>query len=80
MFRISTLCALLIALVVTYAGIRPSGTHGNGSRAAFTTTEQEFSEEGALDRFEIDELFLPKLNIDLPALFDWSDLASAYYA
>jgi hypothetical protein len=80
MFKISPLFALLIALTVAYANICPPGVHGKESRAAFTTVEQEFSEDDALDRFEIDELFLPKLNIDLRALFDWSDLASAYYA
>jgi hypothetical protein len=40
-------------------------------------TGQELTED---DRFEVDELFLPKLNVELPELFDWSDIDNAYYA
>jgi hypothetical protein len=47
---------------------------------SFNTLEQEFSEDDALDRFEIDEWFLPRLNVDLPDLFDWSNGDNAYYA
>jgi hypothetical protein len=47
---------------------------------AFSIKPQEFSEDDALDRFEIDEWFLPRLNVELPALFDWSAADSAYYA
>jgi hypothetical protein len=61
----------------------PSGArleHAGNPYLAFNMIEQEFSEDGALERFEIDELFLPKLNVDLPELFDWSAIDSAYYA
>ena len=47
---------------------------------AFSTNSQELSEDDALDRFEIDEWFLPKLNVELPALFDWGAGDNAYYA
>jgi PEP-CTERM motif len=47
---------------------------------AFSQYDQEFSEEGALERFEIDELFLPRLNVELPELFDWNEVDSSYYA
>jgi hypothetical protein len=72
MLKISVICALLIAGTALERAGNPD--------LAFNTMEQEFSEDDALERFEIDELFLPKLNLDLPELFDWSDIDSAYYA
>jgi hypothetical protein len=51
-----------------------------GALFAFGSLNQELSEEGALDRFEVDDMFLPKLNVDLPELFDWSDIENTYFA
>jgi hypothetical protein len=51
-----------------------------GALFAFGSLNQELSEEGALDRFEVDDMFLPKLNVELPELFDWSDIENTYFA
>jgi hypothetical protein len=68
--------SVVVALVLTCAG-----TSANLEESfAFSIKPQELSEDDALDRFEIDEWFLPKLNIELPALFDWGAVESAYYA
>jgi hypothetical protein len=50
--------------------------------ASFTSSGlyQELSEDDALDRFEIDDMYLPKLNVELPELFDWSDIDNTYFA
>jgi hypothetical protein len=61
------------------ADIRTASDYDN-PYLSFNTLEQEFSEDDALDRFEIDEWFLPRLNVDLPELFDWSNGDNAYYA
>ena len=47
---------------------------------AFNSLNQELSEDDALDRFEVDDLYLPKLNVELPELFDWSDIENTYFA
>lgn len=47
---------------------------------AFNSLNQELSEEDALERFEVDEFYLPRINVELPELFDWSDLESTYLA
>ena len=72
MSRASVLLALVVACASTSAGLE--------EYFAFSMNPQEFSEDDALDRFEVDEWFLPKLNIELPALFDWGAADSAYYA
>jgi hypothetical protein len=51
-----------------------------GALFAFNSLNQELSEDDALDRFEVDELNLPKLNVELPELFDWSDVENTYFA
>ncbi|HVF16648.1 MAG TPA: hypothetical protein VNA21_07040 [Steroidobacteraceae bacterium] len=51
-----------------------------GALFGFHGLNQELSEEGALDRFEVDDMFLPKLNVELPELFDWSDIENTYFA
>jgi len=79
MLRASLVFAALSAIMC--ATISPVGTPANGKAlVAFSINPQELSEDDALDRFEIDEWFLPKLNVELPALFDWSAGDSAYYA
>jgi hypothetical protein len=47
---------------------------------AFNSLNQELIEDDALDRFEVDDLYLPKLNVELPELFDWSDVENTYFA
>ena len=47
---------------------------------AFNGLNQELSEDDALDRFEVDEFYLPRINVELPELFDWSELESTYLA
>ena len=79
MLRASLVLAALSA--VTCATMSPVGAQAIGKAlVAFSINPQELSEDDALDRFEIDEWFLPKLNVELPALFDWSAGDSAYYA
>jgi hypothetical protein len=41
---------------------------------------REYDEHNDLERFELDELFLPKLDVTLPELFDWSDGDRTYLA
>jgi hypothetical protein len=47
---------------------------------AFNSLNQQLSEDDALDRFEVDDMYLPKLNVELPELFDWSDIENTYFA
>ena len=72
--------SFVFAVVSMLAFANATAPSGSASALAFSTVEQELSEDDALDRFEIDEWFLPKLNIELRALFDWSSADSAYYA
>ena len=78
MLRASLVFAALSA--VTCAAALPVGDHCGKALVAFSINPQELSEDDALDRFEIDEWFLPKLNVELPALFDWGAGDNAYYA
>lgn len=41
---------------------------------------REFAEDDDIHRFQLDELYLPNLDVSLPALFEWSDLDRAYLA
>ena len=41
---------------------------------------RQYSEDGGLMRFGIDEFNLPSLEIELPDLFDWSDSERLYLA
>jgi hypothetical protein len=46
---------------------------------AFTAT-REYAEESDLNRFGVDEFYLPKLDVDLPELFNWSEGERKYLA
>ena len=51
----------------------PLGEHGPSSF-------ESAGSAGDFERFQIDEMNLPKLNVDLPELFDWSDGERSYFA
>jgi len=59
---------------------------GSGRAAAFDPNEltaaapREYAEDGDIKRFQLDELYLPKLDVSLPELFDWSAIDRAYLA
>lgn len=81
MSKLSVVLALLI--VTTCLLMHAPNTRSDGTASqhlAVGLSEQELNEDDALDRFEIDELFLPRLNIELRALFQWSSFESAYLA
>lgn len=69
MIRTGALLALMVSFAVT---------NGGSVQLAFSTKPQELSEDGALPRFEIDEFYLPTLNVLLPDLFKWSHADNAY--
>lgn len=71
MIRIGALLILLVSFAVANGDVVP---------LAFSTRTQELSEDGALPRFEIDEFYLPRLNVLLPDLFKWSHADNAYLA
>jgi hypothetical protein len=74
-------CVLVVSLMtLTLVSAIAPASRAWLPELAFSTSEQELSEDDALDRFEIDELFLPRLNVELPELFEWSEIHSAYYA
>jgi hypothetical protein len=56
------------------------GSYVSGASFASNGLYEELSEDDALDRFEIDDMHLPKLNVELPELFDWSDIDNTYFA
>ena len=74
-------CVLVASLMtLTFAGANAPASRVLRHELALSPSEQELSEDDALDRFEIDEWFLPRLNVELPELFEWSDTGIAYYA
>jgi hypothetical protein len=46
----------------------------------FAGLPRQYSEEGGLMRFGVDEFHLPSLEIALPELFEWSDTERTYLA
>ena len=42
--------------------------------------QREFAEDDDIKRFQLDELYLPNLDVSLPELFDWSDIERSYLA
>jgi hypothetical protein len=63
----------------------PETTDGSDAHASVRANEhyaatREYDEGNDLERFELDELFLPKLDVTLPELFDWSDGDRTYLA
>lgn len=42
--------------------------------------QRDYAEDGDLKRFQLDEMNLPKLDVSLPELFDWSDIEQTYLA
>jgi hypothetical protein len=54
--------------------------HANVLANEHYAATREYDEDNDLERFELDELFLPKLDVTLPELFDWSDGERTYLA
>ena len=92
MFKIHSHYLLLLTLVVSTAHA-PSFTFwrhaGNAADATVAVSEfsssraalpREYAEDGDLKRFQLDELYLPSLDVSLPELFDWSHLEREYVA
>jgi hypothetical protein len=69
MIRIGALLALMVSFVAM---------DGGAEQLAFSTKQQVLSEDDALARFEIDEFYLPTLNVLLPDLFEWNHAESVY--
>jgi hypothetical protein len=70
MIRIGALLALLVSVVAMNGEA--------GQQLAFSTKPPALSEDDAMARFEIDEFYLPTLNVLLPDLFKWSHADNAY--
>lgn len=69
MIRTGALLAVMASVVAM---------NGGAEQLAFSTKPQELSEDDSQARFEIDEFYLPKLNVLLPDLFEWSEADNAY--
>jgi hypothetical protein len=60
--------------------LEPFGAAPLGPNDLFAALHREYAEDDEIKRFQLDELYLPNLDVSLPELFEWSDINRTYLA
>lgn len=66
------------ASLATFSAASDHATYGTAHLSA--AAQREFAEDDDIKRFQLDELYLPNLDVSLPELFDWHDIERSYLA